>query len=293
MKKKINKWIIVGILLLGIGMYLYPQAADYLSQQHASTAVTTYSETITTIDAADLAAARQDAEAYNRNLTGEDLKPPFMEDSGMVIDNEKYYSLLNFDGVMGYLTIPKIDVELTIRHGTSEAVLRKGVGHLKESALPVGGAGTHTVLTGHTGLANARLFTDLTELEVGDTFYIHTLGEVLAYQVDQIKIVEPNELEDLMPVRDNDYATLVTCTPYGINNMRLLVRGVRIEYRPDEIQQTVGQTSSDRTLQTVRIASVAVVTVIVAVVVLADSGKPRNIVKVRRKKHPRKQPPVV
>ncbi len=150
------------------------------------------------------------------------------------INREKtreYNSLLNMDsyGVMGVLEIPSIRVKLPIYHGTTEAVLEKGIGHLENSSLPIGGRSTHTVLTGHTGLNHAKLFTDLTKMEEGNVFFLKVLGENLAYQVDQIKVVHPTELSDLYVEKGKDYCTLVTCTPYGINSHRLLVRGVRVD----------------------------------------------------------------
>ena len=145
------------------------------------------------------------------------------------ISNIEYLQLLDFeDGMMGYITIAKIGVELPIFHGVGEAVLSRGVGHLPSSGLPIGGNGNHTVLTGHTGLPSAELFTDLTELEIGDMFFVTVLGEVLAYKIDQIKVVLPEETQDLLPVAGEDLCTLITCTPYGINSHRLLVRGRRI-----------------------------------------------------------------
>ena len=133
------------------------------------------------------------------------------------------------DGMMGYIEIPEIDIYLPIYHGVSEEVLSKGIGHMPNSAFPIGGEGNHAVLTGHTGLPSAKLFTDLTELEEGDRFYIHILDLVLCYTVDQIKVVLPNEGQDLSIVPGKDYCTLVTCTPYGINSHRLLVRGIRTD----------------------------------------------------------------
>jgi sortase A len=146
------------------------------------------------------------------------------------VNDTEYTALLNWngDGIMGYLEIPSIQVKLPIYHGTSEAVLSQGVGHLEQSSLPVGGTGTHAVLSGHTGLASKRLFTDLSQLQVGDSFSITVLDQRLTYQVDEINVVEPHETELLRIEEGQDYVTLLTCTPYGINSHRLLVRGVRI-----------------------------------------------------------------
>jgi sortase A len=145
-----------------------------------------------------------------------------------------YWEALDIGGIMGYVEIPKISVMLPIYHGTKEENLKKGVGHLEGSTLPIGGASRHSVLTGHTGLTEARLFSDLNGLEIGDLFYIEVLGEKLAYKVDLIKIIEPNNTDDLQRFTENDYVTLLTCTPYGVNSHRLLVRGERVEYNEAE-----------------------------------------------------------
>jgi sortase A len=185
-----------------------------------------------------------------------------------MVMQDNYYDVLAISETMGYITIPKIDVKLPIYHGTSQDVLEKGVGHLEGSSMPVGGEGTHCVLTGHTGMQNAKLFTDLTELEEGDTFYLHILGRVLAYQVDRITVVEPNELDDLKRVDGEDYCTLVTCTPYGVNSHRLLVRGKRIKYT--EKEQAQEDAASKHTLTTqekMTIIAAAVTTAIMLVLI--------------------------
>lgn len=154
---------------------------------------------------------------------------------------ESYADLLNIGESLGYITIPKIDVNLPIYNGTSQDVLSKGVGHMEQSSYPLGGESTHCVLTGHRGLPSAVLFTDLDKLEIGDEFYLHVLDEILAYKVDQIKVVEPNEFGDLEIIDGKDYCTLVTCTPYAINSHRLLVRGERTEYKGEQDKQTKNQ----------------------------------------------------
>ena len=178
---------------------------------------------------------------------------------------------------MGYVVIPKIDVNLPIYHGTSEEVLQKGVGHLQNTSLPVGGESTHAVLSGHTGLSSAKLFTDLDKLEEGNIFYIKTLGETFAYEVDQIKIVEPHETSDLLIESDKDYVTLVTCTPYGINSHRLLVRGTRIPYTEEvekeikkEQKENVGSTWRDEYFKALAIGlgGLAILGIIFIIVVL-------------------------
>lgn len=175
------------------------------------------------------------AEEYNENLAGDPVKDPFVPGSGYALP-ENYEEVLNVGGVMGYVEIPKIDVLLPIYHGTSDEVLEKGVGHIESTSLPVGGTFRHSVLTGHRGLPSAELFTRLDEMEIGDLFLIHVLNRTLAYEVDQIKTVLPTELEDIQAIPERDFVTLLTCTPYGINTHRLLVRGSRTTYVPEEAE---------------------------------------------------------
>jgi len=223
--------IIIVITIAGLGLLSYPIMANYLFVKHASTATQEFDNMIDRIDEETLDKAMSDAAEYNDHLEGYPERDAFVASNDTVM-SETYKNLLDIsgDGVMGYILIPKIGVKLSIAHGTAESVLQNMIGHLEGSSLPVGGDGTHTVLSGHTGLAHARLFTDLTELEEGDLFYLHILDETLAYKVDQIKIVEPYDLTDLKRVAGEDYCTLITCTPYGINSHRLLIRGVRTEY---------------------------------------------------------------
>lgn len=234
MKQKILTIITILIFLTGIGILSYPAVSNlyYESQQKK---ITKYYDKIVQkeVPEEDKAEAFQACWNYNQGLMqgGVLLTDPF-DESQLDPTSMPYAGLLNIngDGSMGYITIPAINVELVIYHGTEEDVLQKGVGHLQGSSLPVGGIGSHCVLSAHTGLNNKKLFTDLDQLRDGDIFYIHVLGEILAYQVDQIKIVLPEDTEDLMIDSQQDYVTLVTCTPYGINTHRLLVRGTRIPY---------------------------------------------------------------
>ena len=213
------------LLLVGLGILSYPALSNFVNQRHGSYAIEELQEHL---ENADIAEQRRLAEAYNSRLLTAQGE----------IDEEEYNAILNFsDGMMGYLQIPKINVNLPIYHDVTEEILAKGVGHLPQSAFPIGGTGNHSVLTGHTGLTSAELFTDLTELTEGDTFYITILDGTLAYQVDQIKVVLPSEGQDLAAVPDQDYCTLVTCTPYGVNSHRLLVRGHRIELQQETVQQ--------------------------------------------------------
>ena len=229
MKKNRSNIILILIFLVGLSVMLYPTVSDYVNQKNQSRAVASYSEEVENLSDVDYQAYFDAADDYNRRLaeTPDAFYRP-EEVSG-------YTDTLDVSGtgIMGYITISKIGVELPIYHGTSDGVLQVAAGHLEGSSLPVGGAGTHAVISAHRGLPSAKLFTNLDELEVGDTFTITVLDRVLTYEVDQISIVLPTETDLLQPVEGKDYVTLMTCTPYGINTHRLLVRGRRVE-TPDQ-----------------------------------------------------------
>lgn len=234
-KRGIVKGLMVFLLFgMAIALTMYPFISNWLFENKTDSVADAVEQAAQELDNSEQQAALQAAREYNQVLADGHvtLTDPFEEDKSQQ-DLAEYESLLNLtnDGVMGTVEIPAIDVSLPIYHGTSESVLEKGVGHLHGTSLPVGGESTHTVLTGHTGLSKAKLFTDLTEVEEGDIFFLHVMGENLAYQVDQIKVVLPSELDDLKIVPGEDYCTLVTCTPYGVNSHRLLVRGVRTDYQ--------------------------------------------------------------
>ena len=219
------------MILSGIGVASYPVISNMVAKRHASTAIQNYDETVHSMDTEKLDAAKEAARRYNQQL-GSALDRDAAgeaEDTGT-----SYVDLIDVGESLGYITIPKIDVNLPIYEGTSDDVLLKGVGHLEGSSYPLGGESTHSVLTGHRGLAEAVLFTDLDKLQEGDKFYLHIMDEVLAYQVDQVKVVLPEETDDLTIVQGQDYCTLVTCTPYAINTHRMLVRGIRVPYNGEE-----------------------------------------------------------
>ena len=234
-KRDIGKKLLV-FLLFGIALMLmmYPFIANYLFEHKTDSVVDSVQQTAEKLDDSEQKAEIEKAMRYNESLANGhvELTDPFKEEK-IEEDTAEYESLLNLtnDGVMGTVEIPSINVSLPIYHGTSDAILKKGAGHLQGTSLPVGGASTHTVITGHTGLSNAKLFTDLTELDKGDIFFLEVMGEKLAYQVDQIKVVLPTEMDDLKIVPGEDYCTLLTCTPYGVNTHRLLVRGKRTDYQ--------------------------------------------------------------
>lgn len=239
MKKKNNNWttvFLVLLLLAGVSLLLYPSLSDYWNSMHQTRAIASYAETVSQLDTAQYDEMWKAAQDYNRALSQR-------ETAFALTDEQKaaYESLLDVSGlgVMGYIEIPEIDCSLPIYHGTEESVLQVAVGHLEWSNLPVGGEGTHCVLSGHRGLPSAKLFTNLDKLAVGDTFLLRVLDEVLAYEVDQILIVEPEQVDVLGIVPGEDYCTLVTCTPYGINTHRLLVRGHRVENTPEAARMHV------------------------------------------------------
>ena len=225
MKRHLVTILLVFILLIGLGLISYPTVADYWNNMHATRAIANYTEAVSNIDNEKYEQMWHEAEAYNQDLakTGVNWNP----DQAML---ERYNSLLDVSGsgIMGYIEIPDINVALPIYHGTEDTVLQIAVGHIAGSSLPVGGETSHCILSGHTGLSSARLFTDLDKLKNGDTFLLHTLDETLTYEIDQIHIVWPYELSDLTLEEGKDYVTLVTCTPYGVNDHRLLVRGKRV-----------------------------------------------------------------
>ena len=232
-KKKITIKDIIRmiVLLVAFSVLLYPTFSSYLNEKNSSRVVSYYDAESVKMSEAEKEQMLEDARAYNQEMLGNiDLIDPFSQENTEI--DERYQNLLNPDGtgMMGYIRIPKINVEIPIYHGTSESVLQAGVGHFWGTSLPVGGESTHTVLTGHRGLPTKTLFTNMDKLEIGDIFYIRVLDETLAYEVDQILTVLPSDTDALAIEPGKDYATLVTCTPYAINTHRLLVRGHRIPY---------------------------------------------------------------
>ena len=225
MRKNLSTIILILIFLVGLSVMLYPSVSDAVNRKHQSRAVAGYAEEVEQLSDADYQTYFDAADAYNRQLNTTPnafYKPDLVSGYAQTLD-------ISGTGIMGYITIPKISVELPIYHGTDEGVLQVAAGHLEGSSLPVGGAGTHAVISAHRGLPSAKLFTNLDELEVGDRFTMTVLNRVLTYEVDQISIVLPTEIDQLLPTEGMDYVTLMTCTPYGINTHRLLVRGKRVE----------------------------------------------------------------
>ncbi len=226
MKNRKSTIVLLLVFLIGLSLLLYPTASDWWNSFHQSHAIASYAEAVAEMDDVSYEQAWAQAQAYNETLRSNNRRYQPTEE-----ETEQYENLLNIsgNGIMGYIEIPAIGVSLPIYHGTEDTVLQIAIGHIEGSSLPVGGPGTHCVVSGHRGLPSAKLFTDLDKLTEGDTFMLRVLDEVLTYEVDQIHIVEPHEVSLLEIEEGRDLCTLVTCTPYGVNSHRLLVRGHRIE----------------------------------------------------------------
>ena len=224
-RKNLLSGVMVIGLLMGIGLLAYPSVANYWNQFHQTHAIMSYSESVESISAEEYKKILDSARTYNERLVERGLHW-VMTDA----EREAYMKELNIDGsgIMGYVSVPKFHIRVPIYHGTEESVLQVAIGHLETTSLPVGGENTHTQISGHRGLPSARLFTDLDKIREGDTWTITVLNETLTYECDQIRIVEPEDLTELQIVEGEDLCTLITCTPYGINTHRLLVRGHRV-----------------------------------------------------------------
>ena len=218
--------IIVAVGLFGLGLILYPSVADWWNSFHQSRAVASYAQKVANMDTSEYERILAEAEAYNNNLAKSGINWKMSEEELAAYEKELD---VTGTGIMGYITIPKINVELPIYHGIDDAVLQIAIGHLSETSLPVGGQTAHCVVSGHRGLPSAKLFTDIDKLVEGDTWTVNVLNKTLTYEVDQIRVVEPTDLSNLQIEQGKDYFTLVTCTPYGINTHRLLVRGHRVD----------------------------------------------------------------
>lgn len=247
MKKNVVRIILIVGFCIGLIISLYPLISNIYSRRNQIQVINDYTEDIKEIDTKQIAKELELANAYNRKLNQTIVLTDPFDPSAIDMADDAYYDILNYtdDGVMAYINIPKIDVNLPIYHGTDSEHMLKGVGHLVGTSFPVGGVDTHAVLSAHSGLSTAELFTNLADLKKDDLFYIHVLDDVLAYEVDKINVVKPDETNDLKIVPGQDYVTLVTCTPYGINSHRLLVRGHRVEYDPDLEKQESKKANND------------------------------------------------
>ena len=280
MKRHITTLLLILIFLAGLSLVLYPSFSNWWNSFHSSKAISDYADLVATLEDDQYDELWAEAVTYNRNRLvqgGSFITTPEQQ--------AQYPKLLNVggDGIMGYIEIPSIDVSLPIYHGTSEGVLQVAVGHLDWSSLPVGGESTHCVLSGHRGLPSARLFTDLDDLRTGDLFTIRVLGELMTYEVDKILIVEPHEVSALKVEEGMDLCTLVTCTPYGVNSHRLLVRGHRVENTPETLiaRVTANAIQIDPLITAV---VVAIPMVVVSITLLVTTSGKKNKKKVTRKK---------
>ena len=281
MKKHLSTIILVLILVIGLSLLLYPTVADWWNSFHASRAIASYDSIVANLSDEDYTSLFEDAQAYNRKLA--QLKYPIMYYDQI----EGYNDLLNItgNGVMGYVEIPRIDVRLPIYHGTSEGVLQIAAGHMEGTSLPTGGESTHCALSAHRGLPSARLFTDLDKLEVGDTFVLNVIDRVLTYEIDQILIVEPTDVEPLYVTEGEDYCTLVTCTPYGINSHRMLVRGTRTDNAVQD--KAIRVTADAMQIEPVLVApfvAAPILLLMLLMLLIPNPKKRKNRKKKRRKK---------
>ena len=269
MKKHLSTWILAIVFLTGLSVLLYPTVSDYVNSKHQSKAIAEYVESMSHVDPEQYSAELEEAHAYNRALMSNATRFSPTEE-----ELKAYHKMLGaHNNAIGYVEIPSIGVDLPMYLGAEDAVLQVGIGTFPGSSLPVGGTGTHAVLTGHRGLPSSRLLTDLDRVVEGDVFSVFVLNEMLSYEVDQIRIVLPTELDDLAIDPDKDYCTLVTCTPYGINTHRLLVRGHRIENAVADAM--TARVTADAILVDARIVTpiVALPMVLAIVVILMLQGK--------------------
>ena len=246
MVKKILVTLFIGASIV---MMFYPWISNFVNQHQADITVDNYKKKEKSLSEEQKEEMWKKAQMYNADLAKNqvELTDPFVESKSAIKSGLIYNNLLNIDksGMMCYLEIPCINVNLPVFHGTAASTLERGIGHLEGSSLPVGGKSTHAVLTGHTGLNNAKLFTDLTEVKEGDLFFLHTLGKDLAYRVIEIEVVLPEETQDLLIRKGKDLVTLITCTPYGVNSHRLFVTGIRTNYTPEEKENAKDDRSKD------------------------------------------------
>ena len=244
MKKLLRTMLIVLLFLSGLSLLLYPFVANKWNDYRQKQLLTTYEEVIEKEgDKIDYTSEWERAHAYNEALLPSILPDSFAIAAASEEPDEEYMACLNLagDGMMGYVEIPKIDIKIPIYHTVTTEILEKAAGHLEGSSLPVGGESTHAVISAHRGLPSATLFTDLDKLEEGDHFLISVLDDILCYEVDKISVVEPTETNDLAVEEGQDLVTLLTCTPYGVNSHRLLVRGHRVAYEPEELDKIVDE----------------------------------------------------
>lgn len=271
MKDRLSTLLLILVLVVGLSLLLYPTVSDYWNSMHQTKAISTYSDQVAGLDEDRYAALWSEAQSYNQWLL--QRKNPYLVTQEQ---KQRYDSLLNLSGtgIMGYVEIPTINVTAPIYHGTEEKVLQVAIGHLDWTSLPTGGESTHCVISGHRGLPSARLFTDLDQLATGDLFMLQVLDETLTYEIDQILIVEPDVTEDLLIEEGKDYCTLVTCTPYGINSHRMLVRGRRVDNLPE--QMVIRVTADALQVDPLIVATVIAVPMLLLLVIWVSVSSPRK-----------------
>lgn len=273
LRKNLVTILLTIIFITGLCLLLYPFASDYWNSYHQSRAIASYAEVVANVDSRSYQEILAEAEEYNQMLIGKDLF-----ENISLLDQERYTAALDVTGtgIMGYVEIPTIGCTLPIYHGTDEAVLQIAAGHLEGTSLPIGGEDTHCVISGHRGLPSAKLFTEIDKLVVGDVFELRVLDEVLTYEVDQISIVLPEDFSKLEIERGKDLCTLVTCTPYGINTHRLLVRGHRVETL--EKKQAIRVTADAQQIDPTVVASlIAVPILLVLLLIVVILPKPKKM----------------
>ena len=270
MKKKGSTIILILIFIAGLAILAYPKVSDYWNSLHSSRAIMSYAEAVSGLSEEEYDRLYREAEAYNRRIL--DRSNPFVPTEE---EKAEYGTILNVenDGIMGYIEVPIINVALPIYHGTSESVLQVAIGHLDWTSLPVGGESSHAVISGHRGLPSAELFTRLDRLAKGDRFMIYVLNEILTYEVDQILIVLPEDVSALQITPGQDCCTLVTCTPYGINTHRILVRGHRVE---TETEHTVRVTAEAIQIEPMLVAPVIAIPLLVILFAVMSAGDRRQ-----------------
>lgn len=271
MKKYLYSLTVAALFLVGFSVLLYPAVSAYINEKHASHLVAGYNDKVENATDEELDRLFEEAAAYNkllRETSGSFYHPQSVDGYRDVLD-------ITGTGIMGYITIPKIKVELPVYHGIDEGVLQIGAGHLEGSDLPIGGVSVHSVLSGHRGLPSAKLFTNLNKLDKGDRFIITILNRTLNYEVDQIKIVKPTESDDLLRIAGEDHCTLLTCTPYGINSHRLLVRGIRVD-DPETAKPGIYVANEAFRIHTLLVASVAGIPIMLLFMLLLFCRYRRN-----------------
>ena len=267
MKKKTSTIILIIVFLAGLGLMLYPTVSNLVNKAHQSVAINSYQKQVAKMSQEEFHNILASARAYNKTITSNE----FPRNSDDLEGNAEYLASIDpsGNGMIGYLKIDSINLRMPIYHTTKESILQIGAGHIPTTSLPVGGESTHAVITGHRGLPRAKLFTDLDKVKIGDVFYIYVLDDILAYKVDSIKTVLPENTEDLQIVQGKDYVSLVTCTPYGINTHRLIIRGERIPYDASAAQEYENTQRTENTISPAQIALIAATAaVIIAFIIL-------------------------